>query len=36
MILSDLRDHIRKSQRVTLTEVALRYDRDPEAIRNMV
>jgi hypothetical protein len=36
MILSELRDYIRDRRRVTLTDMALRFDREPDAIRAMV
>ena len=36
MILSELRDYIRTNRRVTLTDMACRFDRDPDAVRGMV
>jgi len=36
MILSELRDYIRLRGRVTLSDMAHCFDRDPDALRGMV
>jgi hypothetical protein len=36
MILSELRDYIRARGRVTLSDMAVRFDKDPNALRGMV
>lgn len=36
MILSELRDYIRARERVTLSDMAARFDKDPDALRGMV
>jgi hypothetical protein len=36
MILAEMRDYIRARGRVTLSEMAIRFDRDPDALRGML
>lgn len=36
MILSDLRDYLKTHRRASLADMALHFDRDPDALRGML
>lgn len=36
MILSELRDYLRTHRRATLSDMAIRFDKDPDALRGML